>query len=296
MPDVEEKQYIVIVDNDAIFSKALERFIKEKRENYEVVIVNEAENILTTISDIKPELVIMDLNFPKLGPVELYRSILECNESEKTHVMVFTRRKELEEVFETMNVASFVVKEAPFNLTYFLNEVDRIIERRPKPVLFIIDLKKKAHVKIVTEKAKRTGYRVIIAEGFGAFMSMAMENRPNYILMEYEQTDVITGAALIKRLKDVINQFSKSLWHTEKKIFILVYTETEVNYKEASMNAGADQYVGKIKDADQIMEKMNEIRREQDKILADEAIKAKLKLDGPAKKGPSRSDFGSIGF
>jgi DNA-binding response OmpR family regulator len=124
-----KKDKTVLVIDDAIEVTTILKFHLGKK--YNVCEARDGEAGLRMIQESKPDLVILDINLPKLGGIALYNKISAGKGKPDIPVVVLTVREELGSLFRDLNVAGFITK--PFEIEAVLKEVDTILAGSPEP-------------------------------------------------------------------------------------------------------------------------------------------------------------------
>jgi DNA-binding response OmpR family regulator len=75
-----------------------------------------------------PDLVILDINMPKMTGIELYGKISSEKGRPFVPVIVLTVREELGKLFKDLNVDGFITK--PFDIEDVLREIDTVMKKR----------------------------------------------------------------------------------------------------------------------------------------------------------------------
>ena len=87
---------------------------------------------LSKLETIKPDLIILDLNMPRMGGVEFYQKISVDNMRPLYPVLVLTARANTEQLFKDLEVDGFMVK--PFEVDDLIKEAGIIIQKRGRAV------------------------------------------------------------------------------------------------------------------------------------------------------------------
>ena len=113
-----EKKLILVIDDE----KDLTDIIKYEFEALGFDIRTAADGVegLEALKSISPQLIILDLNMPRMGGVEFYKNILDEKGNPPYPVLVLTARVHDHELLEKYKFDSFMTK--PF-------EIPELIER-----------------------------------------------------------------------------------------------------------------------------------------------------------------------
>jgi DNA-binding response OmpR family regulator len=136
--------------------------IESTRPDYEVELAFDGESGLAAVNDMEPDMVILDINLPKKGGIELYKAISDKSGRSKVPVLVCTARGELGSFFEALDVAGFVDK--PFEMEDLIRQIDRILSKEKQMIIFLLDQHTKPYISDVKNGLRRKGYKVIVVE------------------------------------------------------------------------------------------------------------------------------------
>ncbi|MFC1754595.1 response regulator [Thermoproteota archaeon] len=218
-----------------------------KAKGYEVQIAYNGLEGLEKLKNLKPVLIILDINMPKMSGLEFYNKITSGGRS-KFPVLVLTARANLEQTFKDIAVDGFMAK--PFEIDAFLKEVDRIISEKivsaktSMQTVFLLDFRENPHANDIKSTLEKEKYSVVLIEGINNFESKAKQAKPDYILMEYMQKGR-SGEDCIRDIRNDLASIAENFESYKAKIPIIVYTYSGFDYKEKSLSAGADLYIGK---------------------------------------------------
>lgn len=293
--DSASRKKILIIDDEVDLCQLIKEYVEKRRPKYTVWMAHDGEMGVKAIKEINPDLLILDINMPKKSGIEVYKEISK-NERRKPDfpVLVFTVRKELEDFFDAINADSFIPK--PVKLNQVMQEIDRLISREEKTLIFLLDKEKHIQTAGLKSGLKSSGYKVVVVEGIGAFMSLAIEYKPHYIVMEFEQQDVLSGVEFIGKLKETEDVLRKNTWPIGHNPPIIVYSYGENDHKGEALAAGADIYIGKPKSYESILSAINEMESEKVKKARDEQFEKEMKqklanLEKGPKSPPTSGDF-----
>ncbi len=125
MPD---SKMILLIDDDIDLQQLTKITLKVR--GYIVETANNGLEALSKLETIKPDLIILDMNMPKLGGLGFYQKICSGQDHPLYPVLVLTARTNLEQLLVQMNVDGFIAK--PFEIDELVRQVDAIIEKRAK--------------------------------------------------------------------------------------------------------------------------------------------------------------------
>jgi DNA-binding response OmpR family regulator len=121
-----EHKKILIVDDEIDLQQLVKLAMKSK--GFQVETANNGLEALEKLQTFTPDLVILDMNMPKMGGVEFYQQICAGTSHPKYPILVLTARANMEKFFKEFNIDGFMAK--PFEVDDLLKEVDLIIQKR----------------------------------------------------------------------------------------------------------------------------------------------------------------------
>jgi len=122
---VSPKKTILIIDDEEDLRDTVEFHFKSK--GFNVVTAMDGLDGLKKLETVRPDLIILDMNMPRMNGLEFYRKIEGKNGIPQYPVLVLTARANMEELFRSLDVDGFMAK--PFELDELLNESKLIISK-----------------------------------------------------------------------------------------------------------------------------------------------------------------------
>ena len=117
---------VLIIDDEVDLQQLLKIVLKTK--GYQVEIAGNGLEGLAKLKTLRPDLIILDMNMPKMGGVEFYQNICDELSQPLYPILVLTARANMEKLFKEFNIDGFMAK--PFEVDELLAEVDLIINKR----------------------------------------------------------------------------------------------------------------------------------------------------------------------
>ncbi len=203
------KATVLIID-DALDVTEILKFHLEKK--YKVIVAHNGRDGLALIREHHPNLVILDINMPVMGGIELYDRICAGKDKPPFPVVIITVREELAGLFKDLNVDGFITK--PFETASVLAEIDTVMSKRygivlgegirtsseVKTVLVVEDDLKVFNQIVIS--FLNAGYRVDSAkDGFGA-IERIMVALPDLVVIKLGLPD-ISGDLVCVKLKQM---------------------------------------------------------------------------------------------
>jgi len=126
MSEQEKSRTILLIDDEVNLQQLIKITLKSK--NYLVETANNGLEGLAKLETIRPDLIILDMNMPKMGGLEFYQKICDGTDHPRYPVLVLTARANMEQLFKQLNIDGFMAK--PFEIADLLKEVETIIQKR----------------------------------------------------------------------------------------------------------------------------------------------------------------------
>lgn len=116
-------QKIMICDDDAGILEVLEMMLE--MEGFSVSTENNSTNLLKEISNIKPDLLLMDLWMPVLSGDQLLKTIRTTPEFKKLPVIIFSASVDGKHIAKDADANDFIAK--PFDMDNVVNTIRKVL-------------------------------------------------------------------------------------------------------------------------------------------------------------------------
>jgi CheY-like chemotaxis protein len=107
---------ILCIDDDQLNIKILQKRLEEK--GYEVMLALDGEAGLARAQEGKPDLIILDVEMPKMDGYQFMMHRNKSKELAATHVIVLTSHEEMQPIFKLKGVKDYLVKPINFDLLF----------------------------------------------------------------------------------------------------------------------------------------------------------------------------------
>ncbi len=118
-----DEKTILIIDDEVDLAEMVGFQLKAK--GFEVVIAHNGVEGLEQLKTVTPQLIILDMNMPKMGGIEFYKNICDFSAKPRYPVFVLTARANMERLFKDFDVAGFLAK--PFDIGELTRKVEEIV-------------------------------------------------------------------------------------------------------------------------------------------------------------------------
>lgn len=116
---------ILVVDDEKSFTELIKKVLTQR--DYDVMTAANGEEALAVIAKQKPDLILLDINMPKMGGLAFYDRISLPNCQPMYPVLVITASEHLEELFQSLPVEGFLIK--PVKIEELLEKVKAVFEK-----------------------------------------------------------------------------------------------------------------------------------------------------------------------
>ena len=110
---------ILVIDDDKINVTLVKFGLAE--QNYSVVFAHNGEEGIAKVKKEKPDLVVLDIQMPKMNGYEFMNELKSIPEFSRTPVIMLTANDMLEDVFKVEGVKAYFVK--PVNLPGLVQKI-----------------------------------------------------------------------------------------------------------------------------------------------------------------------------
>ncbi|MBF0489695.1 MAG: response regulator [Candidatus Omnitrophica bacterium] len=194
---MENKPKLLVIDDDHTLRENF-KYLLEKN-GYEVQTAQDGIDGLKKLENFTPDLIVLDINMPRMGGIEFYQKIFDGYAS-KYPVFVLTARANMEQLFKELKVEGFMTK--PFEMNDFIQEVKLIIKKlRPAPNEIKQRKTKSIHTVCLAdddsvESGKisiallEAGFRVSCAKSGTAMLELIFSDPPDIALVKFGLKDI----------------------------------------------------------------------------------------------------------
>ena len=229
---MKKKRKILICDNEADLVAILKLHLE--KQGYLVETAYDGVAGLKAANETNPDLMLLDINMPKMNGIEVYQRLTTSFGKTKIPVIVFTTREELGELFREIDADGFLPK--PFEVNVLFEQIERVLSKETEPEVFLVDLKESPAVGLIRQALVGERFRVSIVEDLKTLKERSVSGKPDFIVMEYMQKD-LGGENFISALKNIPEL---------AKVPLIVYSYSGFDgLGEKALNLGADAYIGK---------------------------------------------------
>jgi len=201
------KASVLIIDDEVDILTMLK--FKFEKGGYTVATAENGLEGLAQLKHFSPDIIILDVNMPKMGGIEFYNEIC-IGGRPKFPVYVLTARANLEDLFKDLEVEGFMSK--PFEIDDLFNDVERIILKN-KGTAGQLPLAAVASKSILiaendAENLKRiamrfldAGFQVSTAHNGASAIEKIGANLPDVAVIKWELGDMNGDAIALKFMK-----------------------------------------------------------------------------------------------
>jgi DNA-binding response OmpR family regulator len=201
---------VLIIDDEEDLRDTVEFQFKSK--GFNVVTAVDGVDGLKKLESVSPDLIILDMNMPRMNGLEFYQKILDDVMRPKYPVLVLTARANMEQLFRELDIHGFIAK--PFEIDELVEEGQLIIRRSDREYIspglrelgetkevFIVD-NNQEEVKEIGPAFLDAGYKVTIANSGTSGIEKISIDLPALVLVNLRLVD-IPGDMVVERLKRI---------------------------------------------------------------------------------------------
>ncbi len=119
---------ILVVDDEKAICELIKALLEP--EGFNVFAAYNGEDGLKLLQSMIPDLIILDMNMPKMSGIEFYSKIAKPKDATPIiPVLVLTGRGNMKAMFEGFDVGGFISK--PFNASELIEMVKKIVSKEP---------------------------------------------------------------------------------------------------------------------------------------------------------------------
>jgi DNA-binding response OmpR family regulator len=230
---MDTKKKILIVDDEVDLTQMIGFQFTAK--GFEVQTAGDGLEALQKVHVFRPDLIILDMNMPRMGGIEFYSKICGANGRPMFPVMVLTARANVQGLFKDLEIDGFMIK--PFEIDLLVAEAELIIKNRSvTPIKASSPVERPRKICVVENDQKifdqvsgiflNADYTVIPAKRGSEGIEKMMKDVPDVALVQLGLTD-LAGDIVIFRL----SQMAKT-----KDVKFVLYTACDVKHNHQVMD------------------------------------------------------------
>ena len=191
----EHKSILIVEDEGDLVEMIKFQFLAK---GYEVHTANDGIEALERLITVTPDLIILDLNMPRMGGIEFYNNICDENGRPKYPVLILTARANTAKLFKELEVNGFLAK--PVDIEQLYAEVELIIKRRSRQYDHIHEVFKPKSICIIEDDEEEykqiskvftpSGYDVKLFHSGVDAIEEILENPPDLVMAKLSLTDI----------------------------------------------------------------------------------------------------------
>lgn len=115
---------ILLIDDEVEINEILSK--KIKAEGHHVYTAFNGVEALEQLKDIRPDLILLDLNMPVMSGIDFYQKICDSDGRPQYPVLIMTGLIDMEQVFKDFHIDGFITK--PFHPEDLIKEIENIFQ------------------------------------------------------------------------------------------------------------------------------------------------------------------------
>jgi len=225
---------LLIADDEKGLCKLLEKFFKPR--GYEVYVANTGQDVVSRVKEIKPELVLLDLNLTGIGGLEILRTIKKVCPQTKVIIVTISDDADTRQKAKILGADEFVKK--PFTTDYLedvvIMKVNEMIKSKDPAKILIVDDQKGIRDNLKKFLQERFECQINEAGRAEEALKLARKDKFDLIFVDIKMPG-LSGTEIIKEKKKL--GYQPYIW------VITGYDSGEVAHKV--IEQGADDYIPK---------------------------------------------------
>jgi DNA-binding response OmpR family regulator len=236
---------ILIVEDEVGFAEFLRALLESR--GYKVTTASNGDDALKKLKSGDPDLMILDMQMPGMGGIQVYTKICTRHGRSRFPVIVNTAMTELSGFFNDVMVDVFVTK--PVNADRLLKHVERLLSGEDDPKVVLIDREGRESSEI-TACFESERFQVRRVEDVKMLEAVCREPKADIVLIN----DLIAGSMS----PDWVSRIRTCLGNGT--LAVIVYSVIEnAELRKRFLSEGADFYLGRFNDFQTLFIKVNEI-------------------------------------
>lgn len=212
---------ILLVDDEKDILFTISDFLNIN--GYTILTAANGEEALRRLEVKKPDLIILDINMPKMNGLAFLTTVQAKPEWADIPIYVFTGRANMEHYFKDVHVAGFMAK--PCLPDKLLKDIKNILAQRTPPKakskkgdqfkLLLVEPNASRHSELA-ERFTQAGFEVVTPLGVGDVVQTALAEQPDGIMMQMFM-DGMNGPQIVSILRMI---------PATRNLPILIYDDT----------------------------------------------------------------------
>jgi DNA-binding response OmpR family regulator len=203
---MEKRPLILVIDDEKDLVDMIA--FQFKARGYDTATASNGLEGLDALDKISPDLIVLDINMPKMGGIEFYQRICGSDGKPNYPVLVLTARANMEQFFKDFDVDGFMAK--PFEIDALIHEAEIIIKKKARQTVTVEH--EKQHVlrtvyvvdddvlsrESIALALLRAGYRVACADNGTAGLELLVLDVPTLAVVKLGLKDIAGDIVVLK--------------------------------------------------------------------------------------------------
>ena len=203
---MDKKPLILVIDDEKDLVEMIA--FQFKARGYDTATASNGLEGLDALEKISPDLIVLDINMPKMGGIEFYQKICGSDGKPNFPVLVLTARANMEQFFKDFDVDGFMAK--PFEIDALIHEAEIIIKKKARQTTTVKHEKQNIlrTVYVIDDEALsreelslallRAGYRVACADNGTAGLELLASDVPTLAVVKLALKDIAGDVVVLK--------------------------------------------------------------------------------------------------
>jgi len=214
-----EKKILVCEDEEDVSRLMVRRL---QNEGHFVKSASNGIEALKVLEKFQPDLIIMDLNMPEMGGIELYNKLCDEDGCPRFPILIVTGRADLETMFKEFEIVGYITK--PFDpkildeeVSIILHEQELVLKNDGKPVEIVLVNNDPQECQKLSKKLTDAGYNVRTATRGIEALELMFGYPPDLALIQLGLKDIGGDLVILRLMQFRKTRFMHCLLYADKK-------------------------------------------------------------------------------
>ncbi|MGI6394091.1 MAG: response regulator [bacterium] len=197
-----QKRSILYVDDSPVMHHFVKTTLKDS--GFNLITANNGEEGYEKYREFFPNIVVTDIEMPKMNGLELCKKIKENNEGRFIPIVILSSRSQPIDIDTAFNYGAddYLVKPvSPDNLIEKIKDYFAVLDRKKRNRVLVVD-DSKVSAEMISHALIKNSHNVLLASSGEAGYEIAIEEKPEVIITSVEMPGM-NGYDFVKRLREV---------------------------------------------------------------------------------------------
>ncbi|MEJ2680425.1 MAG: response regulator [Gammaproteobacteria bacterium] len=246
---------LVVADDDELVRDLLKYGLQQAK--CKIIQAENGKKVLDILEWIKahsfadkPDLIVLDVNMPKMTGFEVLETLKSDPEFQTIPIIMLTRRDEDENVIKGISSGALDYITKPFQLSELVNRILSILQRHKTRILVADD--DELIRDLLSQRFHRMGYTVLTAKHGNEALARMQAEQPDLTILDMMMPGM-DGLAVLKQIKN-------NPTTADMPVVVLTAKRQQENILQG-LESGANDYITKPFDVDEVAARVSGILR-----------------------------------